>query len=535
MSILQKTMTYPSPSQLGLNYGWDDEWRPAQIEALDRILHSTRNIIIVDAPTGSGKTGIALALARYTKQRTFIDTHTTSLQDQYMREAGGLAKMIKGRSHYPCVLPEYEPVVAASCGVDDSTTAEDAPCTAGYTCVVREKGACPYYAAYNAAVAAPISVHNYAYRLRESNFIGGFLRARWLICDEGHYLPDALVDLDTFSITEKQLDWMTKRHQISILPGDRKDRAAWRIWVSKAVVAYRKLAARMPAYSADRSRTERRAADLERLFELLGTGSMHIGHDSFTGSYTFSPLWPNQPSRSLLMGRRVGGFSIAEKLVIMSATILDPKMYCKTLGIDPAFVEYVKLPYTFDPAIRPIYAWPVAKVTRASEAKVAPLLANAVDTIIDKHMGSKGIIHVPSYALGELVVGLSKHKALLLTHDRSSKGSILERFRRSQKGEWLVSPSIASGEDFRYDDARVQIILKVPWPSLGDPMVKLRAKDIPGWYEYKTMQELWQQVGRIVRAPDDFGETYILDASFEELVTNNPQYAPADITKAIHW
>lgn len=526
-------MTLPRPSELGLNYGWNDEWRPYQEYALERVQQSKYNIIVIDAPTGTGKTGIALAIPRLTGGRAMIDTATMSLQDQYMREANGLAKTIKGRANYPCVLPDFNEDLAAQLGVTEHTTAADAPCRLGLSkCPAQEANQCPYFQARDAALKAPISIHNYAYQLRESNFVGMFRGYDWMVADEGHYLDSELTSFTSLDIYQGDLA-IANRWKIG-MPSDPADPAKWEgEWVLPLKAALqRHVVGREEFYSpAERSirRLYRKLSDY-----LAGWSLSQKVVTKTTYGYRIEQVWADAATKPLSTGYQLSGGphrAVANRLVIMSATVLDLPMFAGIIGLDPANIDHIKLPYVFDPNNRPIYIRTVASVTAKSEQTVAPLLAAALDDIIDNHMGHSGVVHSGSYRLGNLVAQHSRHKNLLMTHDRTDKASVLAAFR-SQTGKWLVSPSIASGEDFRYDSARVQVILKVPWPNLGDQVVQLRKASRPKWYAYKAAQELWQMCGRIVRAEDDFGETYILDDEFNRLVRQNPEFVPNGIRRA---
>ena len=61
--------------------------RPQQTECLERILASTAQVVVVQAPTGSGKSAIMLALARVLRERdakstAYVVTPQRTLQDQ---------------------------------------------------------------------------------------------------------------------------------------------------------------------------------------------------------------------------------------------------------------------------------------------------------------------------------------------------------------------------------------------------------------------------------------------------------------------
>ena len=90
----------------------------------------------------------------------------------------------------------------------------------------------------------------------------------------------------------------------------------------------------------------------------------------------------------------------------------------------------------------------------------------------------------------------------------------------------LVGPTLNEGIDLPGDDCRFIIILKVPYPSLGDKLVKEKIKLFPLWYNSTTSNEIIQGIGRGVRYDGDWCVTYILDACFWNLyLSTKDQYS----------
>ncbi|HLR46843.1 MAG TPA: DEAD/DEAH box helicase family protein, partial [Deinococcales bacterium] len=108
------------------------EYRPGQKEALDAAraaFAAGKRFVVIEAPTGSGKSGMAVALARENGS-AYVVTAQKLLQDQYVRDFPDLALM-KGRSNYPCLIAP--------------THAAAAPCLAGRKLPECEE--CPYFTA----------------------------------------------------------------------------------------------------------------------------------------------------------------------------------------------------------------------------------------------------------------------------------------------------------------------------------------------------------------------------------------------------
>ena len=100
------------------------------------------------------------------------------------------------------------------------------------------------------------------------------------------------------------------------------------------------------------------------------------------------------------------------------------------------------------------------------------------------------------------------------------------------KGKYtLISPSMHEGYDFKDDLARFQIMIKLPYPSLGDDYVKIKSKAVSGWYERQTLNKFVQAYGRGVRHYDDWCLFYILDGNFSRHI--NSKVIPSYVREAI--
>ena len=107
----------------------------------------------------------------------------------------------------------------------------------------------------------------------------------------------------------------------------------------------------------------------------------------------------------------------------------------------------------------------------------------------------------------------------------NNRAEILDKLSKS-KNTIILSPSIETGYDFKGDLARWQIIAKMPFLSLGDIYVTERKRKSNKWYVRETVLRLIQASGRIVRGISDYGNTYIIDKNFFNIVQNNVELFP---------
>src|SRR3990167_4247502 len=116
-----------TPKELGFSGEDYPYWREHQAAAIERILNSPAKLIIVSAPTGSGKSPIALGCARVLfkdGKRTTIVTSSKELQRQYLDYTfptdeydDGQPITATGRSNNPCIRADAEPGTTAANGI----------------------------------------------------------------------------------------------------------------------------------------------------------------------------------------------------------------------------------------------------------------------------------------------------------------------------------------------------------------------------------------------------------------------------------
>lgn len=202
--------------------------------------------------------------------------------------------------------------------------------------------------------------------------------------------------------------------------------------------------------------------------------------------------------------------------VFMSATIGSPQDFVRIMGIEKA--KLIRLDEQFSYQKSPIIFVNKYKLSFREREKNFKHVADMLDKIIAKHNGQRGIIHTGSYQFSTQILEHSKYRSRLIKYtDSRQKKMSIEAFK-SNPGSILIGPSILEGLDLKDDTSRFQVFFKVPYPSLGDPLIKAKLQAQPNWYNWKTVISLLQGVGRSVRNENDWAVTYILDACFESLL-----------------
>ncbi len=223
--------------------------------------------------------------------------------------------------------------------------------------------------------------------------------------------------------------------------------------------------------------------------------------------------------------------------LFMSATILSKDHLCKTTGLEPEKVKFIRVEDSdFPVKNRPIHLMNVAWLSAKTMNMSMPKISQAVDNIMSIHRNEKGIIHTTSYSQLQFIKdNISKENASRLIETASSldRSEVLQKHYESEKQTVLISPSLHLGVDLKDNLSRFQVIVKVPFPDLTDKKIAAKKERDPKWYTWNTVLRLVQAYGRSVRSSDDYATTYILDGSASYLLRNAKELMPRWFTEAI--
>jgi Rad3-related DNA helicase len=211
--------------------------------------------------------------------------------------------------------------------------------------------------------------------------------------------------------------------------------------------------------------------------------------------------------------------------VFMSATLGDIKSFAKHTSMGNARV--IRMSNNFDYKKSPVVFINRHKLSFREREQNLPKVIKVLDKILEKHKGQSGIIHAGSYQFMNEINAQSKHSFNFITYDVAKERQNAIRNFNEQDGKILVGPSLLEGLDLKDDKSRFQIFFKVPYPSLGDPLVKAKMTAFPGWYDWKTGIAIQQGAGRSIRSKDDWAVTYILDACFRSLINKQGFFPPS--------
>ena len=480
-----------SPETLGLRYR---SWRPNQRELIQTILDSDKHAVLVEATTGFGKSGVAAGLTCLTKGRVLILTKTLQLTQQYLRDFPFMTTL-EGKDNFNCVLDGHE-----------ETPVSRAPCSTGYECPIRSR--CPYFVRAREARGAKVTVTSYAKAF--SSYLGEFAL---IICDEGHLLHNEIMNAFTIRLPYKEF----RELDMPVPPfGSIEEGARWA--EGKSALVERQLVGLKQVLKKETTNHP----DLRKRYHALRTVSFQLQK---LADANLEAVWSIEPYKKVMMLRPLWPVHHADqlllqgkKVVIQSATIPDGEYLARTLGLNSW--EHVKVGSSFDPERHPIYFWPAAKLQAKPPDETDKMVA-AIDRVLDYYPKQRGIIHTVNMTLTQAIGRKSRHRARFIVQGPGKKrGLCIDEFLKKQYSV-LVSPSVTTGLDGKFELARFQIMAKVPFENQNQPSVAEKLEASPDWYSYECAFHIQQMAGRVMRDKWDYGETWILDEHFGWFLKRN--------------
>jgi len=531
--------------------------RPQQEEALEKIdkaFSAGKKYVIACLPTGSGKSHIGVAVAASTKNvdqdrksilenygiykrdrnggylyeedfndkpsyGSYILTVTRSLQDQY-KELFNDIVLAKGKNNY-------------NCDVDKNLSVDFAPCL--FSANLREdcfsKNRCPYYKTKNEALLSQYSVLNYRYLIS----LPPYLRRREVfVCDEASQIEDELVG--QYSVTVPYSFLAAEDIPFKKLISDDSDEAGR--WLQDIYILLKDeladlkhkvslLSQKNNSFSGIQFKQMQRLSKMTGMVNTIGdvVESWHeceyMVEKKDSESVTFTP-YDIRP-----LAKRI--FDYADKVLMMSATISNPKEFAKSLGIKENEFEYIEIKSTFEAQKSPIFCSTKHNLSYSNMAKDLPRVLDLALQICDSHKGEKGIIHTHTNQITEaLKKKIRNQKRQFLFREVGTSNEDIVKIHKEEidTDSVLVSPSLDTGLSLDGDLGRFQIIIKAPYMPLGSKRIKKMFEKNKEHYSMKMLDSLIQMSGRCTRSSEDHSITYILDGVAVKAVMNNKRNLP---------
>lgn len=520
------------PSDVGLQ-----SFRPNQLETILEAIMCPEKVVMIDGPPGCGKSAIAAGIAWYYGQQEYFDSksgrnlpitslvsiRTHNLQDQYVSDFPWMERLY-GRSNYGCAIGERN-AAEGICTVSKSL------------CDLAGTDGCEYYAAVNRATASKTLVINNDLLVLGRKFGTQPIRNRKvLLVDEAHLLDESIRSANGVELTHTNIWRHSNQAGVPIPTGT--DPQTWLEWSDFIREQNREL---LDEYNdainnKDHERIRALRPHVRGIQTIIELGQLCKSHNSNPSNpvvirdagqvVKVEPIWANRYFPSFLKSY--------DKIIMLSATLPGPEMMAQLLGLKESDYRIIQIPSTFPAANRPWIVEPVVSVKKGMSDESLDRLVDRIDYYLGQYPDSKGIIHCHAYWLRDAITARSRFQSRFITHGSRGIREAVERYKRTNQAV-LISPTAHTGVDLPYDQCRFQLILKLPAPDLGDPVIDARRKEMPITYDLMIAATLLQTYGRIMRAADDSGTTISLDSNFRWWLRRNWNLIPAHVQEAIQF
>jgi len=534
--------------------------RKEQKEALNFIeteyfKNKSNKFFLLNLPVGVGKSHLALMISDWYRKnvdktaKIDIITNSKILQDQYSNTYESICDL-KGKDNYECESYSSSCAQGAEFNRLNKTNCES----------------CPYVSAKESFMAGGLSLTNFYLYILYAIYNPKLMEsrdARVLIVDESHEFDDVMSDFITIKITEGVIKKFKFSSEYEIMKRLKSVTNTiqyvefLRFLNDEIVSTIENMESGLSAGSRS-IKGDKRDLKISKLLKTKNTDvkimqlvtdlrQYQLKIDVFLKEYALNPNnWVLETSYNERLKQKelslepIWAYDYLDKYVfsrydmvfLMSGTILDKNLFCQLNGLDVTKAVYYSIPSPFNVKNRPIFYMPLGKMSYKSKEETFQRYVPYIKKLLDKYKNKKGIIHTNSFELAKWIEERIKDPRLIF-HDSQNKDEMLRLHKDSEEPTVIVSPSMDTGVSFDNDDARFQIIAKVPYPSLASQKNKLRQKNNPDWYSWKTVSGLIQMSGRPVRSNLDYADTIIIDGSFGDVMKHSSHFLPDWIQEAI--
>lgn len=542
--------------------------RPGQMEAVDMIITAFKDEgmsnVILNASTGTGKSIIGAAAAEVLSslkgavggmpKSSISLTATNVLAKQYgttfeKLANGGKYIMIKGASNYECsaLSQPGEPENAEACAwytmVQSGSEFEGV--------INRHCNKCDYLNIKKQKNTVRHLTTNYSYFFIDRMYTGKFEDRDLVIWDEAHLVNDLFSEHNAIYFSQKRVQAMAQEIADTVRLTDleiskllvsiaadcaRKDKINEKNYESYLnallkVYGYAKEQGTIAAERALRSGQMGQYTKYSRFTKKYEGLSCKID-DLFKYDYDHVFEYKEEEAavsvKPVFVGNMMDALQASEHNLFMSATV-SPDFMMTTLNLNKDKTKFIKLPSTFPKENKEVVFFDPLSLSYTSlqNPDTVKALRKNVARIVKKHCvteAQRGIILTPSFKLQNEIVSelqplIRSGDVKLFEHRQGEKlENILATFK-AYKGTSavLISPSMFEGVDLPGDLSRFQILVKAPFPSLGDKRMKFILDHHQSLYNVLTIMKMVQGAGRSVRSVDDHAVTYCLDMNGQRL------------------
>jgi ATP-dependent DNA helicase DinG len=537
--------------------------RDNQVEHINQVIvafldEGYKNVIL-SAPTGTGKSIIGAVVSdviqtiRYPDEHagaSFILSATNALLDQYAESfidetsPDDNFNVIKGANNYVCsaLSTADEPQTAEHCAIRlfQKSGMDDV--------IQTHCNNCEFQHARSMKPKTRHLITNYAYYFVDRMYSQAPMPKRAVcVFDEVHLLNDLFTEHNAIYFSEKRIKQMAEEVSAELSLGNsdvfknlkmiRDDMMAGKIneknqetYLRTLLATYNKISDTAKVEAERNVRNQSKYLKLNKLAKKYFNLGCKID-DLFTFEYPsvfeYKEKDPKKGQneheisvKPIFIGEMFEALDNADHNLLMSATISE--LYAKRTMSLPGTTKHIRLSPQFPPENKKVIFFKPQSLNYTSmkdPATIKKLCATAYQ-IVDHHtkLGDRGIILCPSFNVVESIsasLRLMNGGYKVFEHCRGEKlADWLEAFKSYTGGPAvLLTPSGFEGVDLPGDLSRYQIVVKMPFASLGDKRIKVILDTYPDIYGLMALQKVVQGAGRSVRSKEDHAVTYILDTA----------------------
>lgn len=495
-------------------YGLEHEsWRPHQHDVVKQMLGiGEGSVLLLEAPTGSGKTAVARAVG--SRHSVTALCRTKMLQASNYADNYGF-DVLYGKGNYACALDPN--LTGAECEYADRGMHK---CPEAHTCEYLQQKAL--------VASSSLRSLNYAY----------WLMARWprqnptdyVFCDEGHLLSDTVLDYAGCTITASHRKrWglppfpeLTTAPHAVLLRGNAVENALGWLREAKMVLlnryfALEKQKAQGPHILKQLRQCEYLGNKLRASINALKSSGKDWYIKSGKKARQFRGAWqPAFVCKPLTARHHAPRFFLnGWRTVVMSATVGDPATFAGELGLTDYNARSV--PSNWPADSRPIFIPKDApRLGQAAKRKgnapydlQADLIARLIQSVPSRW---GGVIHHTSIAesrkLADRLARRGLQDRLWMPPQGQGTEQQLASWQAHKKhvpNALAVTYSWHEGVDLL--DERICIVAKTPFPALNDLYERARLDYDGKFFLQRTAWDLEQACGRTRRGREEDYDT----------------------------
>ena len=522
---------FPAPSFRGT--------QRAALTEIREAYEAGNDVVLIRAPTGSGKSLLARSIMGCARRLQdakpaevtgayYTTPQVSQLDDVAVDDLLDDFNIIRGKSNYNCIIPG-----------EHDTPVNQAPCARqkGFDCTIKHR--CPYYSDRAIASGQPMAAMTLAYFMQTAGS-DVFGMRDVVVIDEAHGLAEWAEMYATIELSPQRVpvwsDVDVPAINAAHNPVERASAFAERL-ADVCSAAKDELTGKpelTPEEVARRDRLGELVSELQWFIEDYRSpesATTWVVDQAGAGqAITIKPLDPERYLHHTVWDR-------GEKFALLSATILNKEAFCRQVGLDPSRVALVDVDHTFPVENRPLYDVTQGKMTYEHRDETIPKIARLIVRLMAHHPDEKGIIHAHSYAIADQLAdklaafGVGQR---VRVHDTDNRDAELEAWKASSDPELFISVKMEEALDLKGDLARWQVLCKAPYQNTNDSRVARRLEDGQwAWYHRTALRTVIQACGRVVRAPDDYGATYLADSSLLDLFERAKSDTPPWFTEQV--